>query len=410
MIAAMFSALFASFSIAGPVGAQSAPSETKPANTAPPQAPQQPQVPRAANPPSDPTAVPPGAKSAGANPANAPMEFRFPLLQEGSVLARAPATLRRDAEKGVWSVMLRDDLETERDREVIVLPSEVLEEMITHIRGKTQVQWFELTAMVLVYRNHNYLLPLMATPLSQEPPRPPKSYLMPPGTVPERASAALSALQSAGLLPPAAAARIEQASANAAKSSPEIAAPVNAASAQAPSAEAPSAQAPSAAAGGSAAAASSPAPASRDPVDPEQFASEVEKALEARIKVVPRSGDAVPVPSPFAPERRDRVLSGGAAPVLLPSHIRVQDRRGVVTRDPLTGTWRFVIQGERTELGERGIEMLPCAALERMEQFVKQAETAPALLVSGRITRFEGRNYLLPSSFRSIASGRWIYP
>lgn len=95
---------------------------------------------------------------------------------------------------------------------------------------------------------------------------------------------------------------------------------------------------------------------------------------------------------------------------MLASQQRLQDRRGVVTRDPVSGTWRFVFQGERSDLGERGIELLPSTVLERIERFVRQGEMPPALLLSGQITRFEGRNYLLPTSFRTIASGRWITP
>ncbi len=171
------------------------PSKAAPAN-APASAPSAAKAPPAKSPPPEPPSE--DADAAPLQGVRTPEPtFRFPLLQEGSVLARAAATLRRDAESGTWVATLRDDLETERDREVTVLPSEVLEEMITHIRGRTEVQWFELTAMVLTYRQHNFLLPLMATPLSAEPPRPPRSFLMPPGTVPERAAEILEALHAA---------------------------------------------------------------------------------------------------------------------------------------------------------------------------------------------------------------------
>jgi len=293
---------------------------------------------------------------------------RFPLLREGSYLNRAPVTLHFDPTSGTWSLTLRDDLETEADREVTALPCEALDDMITHIRGRTQVQWFELTAMVLSYHNRNYLLPLVAIPLSAEPPRQPRAAMMPPGTI-ERVAAAT---------PPGARASTPPGARSSTPPPPDAGASLP-----------------------------SPPPAS---IDPERFAADVERALEERIRVVPRSSDAGPAPSPFVPQRSVRGLSEGAAPVTLQTSVRVQDRRGVVTRDPVSGTWRFVIHGERTDMGERGVELLPSSVLERMERFVRQSATPPVLLVSGQLTRFDGRNYLLPSSFRNIASGRWIYP
>lgn len=142
------------------------------------------------------------------------------------------------------------------------------------------------------------------------------------------------------------------------------------------------------------------------PFDSETFAADVERALDERIGVVARSSDA-------GPARTGRVLPpgvGGAPLVNLSANERLQDRRGVVTRDPVSGTWRFVFQSERTDFGERGIELLPSSVLERIERFVRQSETPPPLLLSGQLTVFEGRNFLLPTSFRTVASGRWITP
>lgn len=343
------------------------------------------------------------------------VRFRFPLLREGSALVRAPGTLHLDATSGSWVITVRDDIDTEADREIRALPCETLEEMIGHIRGRTQVQWFEITALVLTYRNQNYLLPVMATPLSTEPPRPPASVMTPPGASTEVAQARAAALASRrpslltrGVIPagaiPSAESTARRPTAAAPSTTAELgpaAAPV-AAPATAPASDSESA---------SASATTETAPAAPPaPVDPERFAADIERALEERITVIPRSGDAGSAPSRGAPTRSDRQFAESADAVLLPTDIRVQDRRGVVTRDPITGTWRFVIQGERTDMGERGIEILPCTALERMERFIRQSAEPPAILVSGRFTRFEGRNFLLPSSFRSISSGRWIFP
>lgn len=333
---------------------------------------------------------------------------RFPLLREGSYLLRAPSTLHFEPKSGTWIVTLRDDLETERDREVTALPCEALEDMISHIRGRTEVQWFEVTALVLTYRNRNFLLPMVAIPLSGEPERQSRAAMLPPGAIVRGPAMVPGPNQLNPLMPGAAVVRPRG-------TPPGYAAPIANAGPVGPRPSAVVREAPPVAAvdtatktpPGAVDTAVTTPPAS---IDPEQFAADVERALEERIRVVPRSSDIGPAPSPFVRDRSVRGLSEGAAPITLPTSARIQDRRGVVTRDPVSGTWRFVFHGERHDLGERGIELLPSAVLERMERFVRQTETPPVLLVSGQLTRFEGRNFLLPSSFRTIASGRWIFP
>jgi len=319
----------------------------------------------------------PAASDAPSEDPRGPEASRFPLLREGSFVVRAPATLRFEPSSGTWIVALRDDLETERDREITVLPSEALEDMMSLIRGRTTVQWFELTAMVLTYKGRNFLLPMLGTPLSQEPPRHSQAARLPPGAV---------------ALPPGAVVR----------------APTSAV-VRAPAGTVASPQSPNTDRASDAGSTTQPA-ALPTSIDPETFAAEIERALDARVQVVPRSSDVGTLPTPVARGRSSSRIVDGPAPVTLPTSARVHDRRGVVTRDPITGTWRFVFHGERADMGERGVELLPSTVLERMERFVREHSTAPALLVSGQLTRFEGRNYLLPSSFRTIAAGRWIYP
>lgn len=366
---------------------------------------------------------------------------QFPLLREGSYLMRAPSTLRFDPASGTWLIILRDDLETEADREVTALPSEALEDMITHIRGRTKVQWFEVTALVLTYRKRNFLLPLVAIPLSDEPPRQPRAARLPPGAVERAAMVAgpnrLSPLFGAGVTPSASGATAAAGASGPASAAgaPRVRGPrattidptaralslrpgyapprpamVTNPAVRPPGTVAP--KAPSSASPISATTATPSADTTAPPpsVDPEQFADDIERALEERIRIVPRSSDVGPASSSSSRPRSASDPMDVPAMVTLPTSVRIQDRRGVVTRDPISGTWRFVFHGERADVGERGVELLPSTVLERMERFVRQSETPPILLVSGQLTKFEGRNFLLPSSFRSIASGRWIFP
>ena len=63
----------------------------------------------------------------------------------------------------------------------------------------------------------------------------------------------------------------------------------------------------------------------------------------------------------------------------------MQDRHGVVTRDPVTGSWRFVFESSRGELGEREATLLPCAVLERLG-----TDPARTLFVAGSASDVPG--------------------
>ena len=332
--------------------------------------------------------------------------FKLPLLRDGALLERAVGTMRRDERHGTWVYRLRDDLDTAEDREISLLPCQTLEDMIGHVRGKLEAQWFELSGMVLLYRGQNYLLAAMATPLSAEPPRPVLSAPVPPGGDPAAFLAPAAPIR--WKLPP---------SPTVAVMAPDLARrtsrPAPARVAAPPPASATAVAAAPAPPAGAAAPSAPPAPPAPPPaaaVDPETFAADIERQLEARIAVVPRSSDAAQPASPFSPKPAGPALSGDESRVLLPAVVRLHDRRGSVSRDPVTGTWIFVFQSDRAEVGERAVELLPCKVLERLERLVRQSEAPPPLLVSGQLTAYRGRNYLLPSSFRYADTGRWVYP
>ena len=46
--------------------------------------------------------------------------------------------------------------------------------------------------------------------------------------------------------------------------------------------------------------------------------------------------------------------------------------------------------------------------LERLENAARENDAAPAIVLSGTVYAFEGRSYLLPSSFRRAREGRGI--
>ena len=131
------------------------------------------------------------------------------------------------------------------------------------------------------------------------------------------------------------------------------------------------------------------------PVDSDDLADVIEARLEARIGAVPRSVDIA--------ARSEGGADIGATPLRAGS--RLQDRRGHLLRDPSSGTWRFVFDGS-----EIAPELLPCQELERMERKTRQSAVPKPVLVSGVVTAFQGRNYLLPTAFRVAREGRGIGP
>lgn len=86
---------------------------------------------------------------------------------------------------------------------------------------------------------------------------------------------------------------------------------------------------------------------------------------------------------------------------------RVTQRLGRLTRDPQSGSWRFV-PTQTTGSGDPSIEVLPCLMLEKLETAAREADASPAILISGTVYAYEGRSYLLPTSFRRAREGRGL--
>lgn len=131
-------------------------------------------------------------------------------------------------------------------------------------------------------------------------------------------------------------------------------------------------------------------------VDDDGLADDIEARLESRIGAVPRSLDL----SEASPVESAPIRAGS----------RFVDRRGHVVRDPESGVWRFVPAGGGGGGSATGIVLLPCLELQRLERGARQRDVASPLLVSGLVTAYRGRNYLLPSAVRTAEEGRGIGP
>ena len=303
---------------------------------------------------------------------------RAPLLEDGSFLTRVQGTLEPPEAGHGWSFRLQGAIDGQRDRVIELLPSSVLEDMRRRYDALPEGRkaTFELTARVTVYHGDNAALPLFATPISELSAVSARTALRPPGAAIEEPQADDSAD-----LAPIVASRTE---------SPLEAFGIRWVPLLPQAREA-----------------RERALAQRGSVR----ADDVERDLLDRVGDVQRSADLAPEERKAEMERLAAQAAGGSVdpishrPWLDPAR-SVQDRHGIVTRDPVTGQWRFVFESSRGDIGEREATLLPCALLERLEHQARSIQGPLTVVLSGQVTRFEGRAYLLPTVATPLRAGR----
>lgn len=253
---------------------------------------------------------------------------RAPLLREGGFLVKVEGEIERDAELGVHVYRPLATATGGIRRELILLPSRGLDDLVrlesvqpASARGNPTAGVYEVTGKVLVFQGRNFLLPGAIVPV-------------------RRADAD----------------RVEASTVEPASETPETTA---------------------------------------DP-DDRDYASEIESRLESRIGAVPRSLDVLAAPP--------------TEPAALKAGTRFVQRRGRVVRDPASGIWRFVLEGTGRRGGGSSVQLLPCLELERLIRRTRQAGVGSAVLLSGVITMYQGRNYLLPTAVGTPTEGRSIGP
>ena len=127
----------------------------------------------------------------------------------------------------------------------------------------------------------------------------------------------------------------------------------------------------------------------------DEVADRLESRLRDRIGSLPISSDRP------AAER-------GAVSTTMQEGTRLQNRRGAIVRDQRSGTWRFVFDAVGRSTLDPAMEILPCLLLERLQRAAAISDLPTSVLISGEVTRFQGRNYLLPSLWRVAGSSRNI--
>ena len=73
----------------------------------------------------------------------------------------------------------------------------------------------------------------------------------------------------------------------------------------------------------------------------------------------------------------------------------IVDRIGRLVYDPEEQMWLFNFESDATHLTEAPIALLPCQLLEVMEKATHQSAQRIKYRISGRVTKYQNRNYLL---------------
>ena len=240
------------------------------------------------------------------------------------------------------------------ERRAPLLPSPLLADFRAAMAESKGPVWFQLNGIITTYRDTNFIVPTFATRLDGEPPVAAQAAIVPPGgSAPvdvsrvDRTPAARSAAVGAAATPDQAAGAAE--------------ARLDAALGEGASA-------------------------------PEEVAARLERGLEQRVGAAPKSG---------------AVANPGGPP---PAPVRaLQSQRCTIDRDARTGAW-YALTFDN-ELGlQRRMQLVPCAALQRIEEAARIAPVGTAMLVSGASWEADGALWLLPDRAEELKAGRGIKP
>lgn len=301
---------------------------------------------------------------------------RAPLLEDGSYLVQVQGTLLPGEGGRGWGFRLRDAFEGEADRVITLLPSATLEDMVRRHDSMSpgSEARFELTARVTTYRGANAALPTFAATISQFTARPSRPVLRPPGARPDTAIAQDGPEPEA--TPVTSSQRDDAFGSRWVPTLPQARRAAEIAASRVG----------------------------------EVRADDVERRLLDQVGDVQRSSDTGATED--AKAMAALAGTGAVDPISgrpwLEGERIVQERHGMVTRDPVTGEWRFVFESSRGDLGEREATLLPCKALESIERQARSGHGPMPLVLSGQVTRFDGRAYLLPMSARAPTTGRLL--
>ena len=155
-----------------------------------------------------------------------------------------------------------------------------------------------------------------------------------------------------------------------------------------------------------------PSPAEGQAVD--ESATATDESTEDIIRNLERSvGPVARRPEAETPARAEgeapAAVAGAAQPDLLREGTVLLSRRGAIRRTG-DGAFLFVFDADAEGLADPPMTLLPCLLLERMDPHIRQEEDNAAVLLSGHVYTYHGRNYLLPKVYRIPAERTVLKP
>lgn len=286
---------------------------------------------------------------------------RAPILPDRSDVRGLVVRVERTEMGGLVAVPLTKYQGT-LERRIPLLPSPVAADARRAVDASGAPVWFTLSGIVTAYRGENFILATYATKLDQAPKEVARATAIPPG-----GSAPLD-------MPRARVQHTADAPSSAGGAAPD-AAPV------APEQAAATAEERLDAAFGEGEAA------------PETVARQLEQAMEAKVGDAPRSA-AMPPAVGTPPQTIVRAL---------------QRSRCTFERDAHSGAW-YALLFDGDVGGQRRLELLPCQALERLEEAARLAPVGSPMLLSGAAYEADGRAWVLPERTESLRAGRGVKP
>ena len=127
--------------------------------------------------------------------------------------------------------------------------------------------------------------------------------------------------------------------------------------------------------------------------------AEILEALERATGPVIRRPEVDDRPTAAArPNRRGTDAVADARRLLAEGSMLV-DRLGTLRRTD-TGGWMFIFDADAEGQGDPPAVLLPSMVLERMEKYAQSQGRDVKVLLSGQVTTYRGRNFILPTMYR----------
>jgi hypothetical protein len=287
-----------------------------------------------------------------AAPLRAPRRVGGSIMREGAFLVQARGSIARDDRSGWWILTVEDQRLPSAGLTFRALPNLKLSEIELAVRSlRDSSPRFEVTGEVFVFRGRNYLLISQAPLIGIEPVKGPSVGVDAPPTTPAPATSRDGAEEPRG-----------------------------------------------------------------------DSADDIAAALEEAVGPAARSlsNDRPAPPMGVTPDRSNSGLPGAT----LTEGTRIDSRRGRLVRER-SGEWSFVFDADASGRIDPAMTIAPCLLLERMQAYASGMDTtvgvagppagvnaaaAGAMILSGQVLAYDGRNYLLPTVFRIPAERTPLSP